>query len=761
VLKEDNPNRFHLLQKSLEVFVKNRFFIAALVLLAAPLFSESQLTCIKAGRMFDGDVLLDQRLIVIDGETITAVLDGHAEPPAGARIIDASTMTVTPGFVESHSHFFAQPAAQTARPETFGGKLVEQGYSLQPDNRLSLFRNGITAVVDMGCTIDMYLGMMREIEKGTLLCPELYFPGPLFTAPEGHPAGTIYKGMHFLIDSGTIQTADPREAERKVEELAARGVTFIKIVYDGRPGIPRLSLAVARAIIDRAHGLGLKVFAHVTSPGEASDMLNAGIDGIEHDFKDMPTLAPLMVEKGVFFTPTLQAFRTILPQYVPGLMKDIKAAYDAGVLVAVGTDYPTGPAEHCGDDYMAEMKLLEECGVPRLTVLHSATAVGAMKVGRGSDLGAIRAGYRANLIFFDGDITTGEITKDRIVSVMFHGNVILENGQPRDEVKQKFATRSLMITPYAYYDALNSFVLGGSLMDFDLFNTGTIANLALTCSIEAKVGADLALTFASPIAGTAMEANASFDTYSRMYYGIGNESPLSQAIEYNAIRARESLHASSRIVDHVSLDSRLSFRQQGSLAAVASVPAVPGLIDANETMLGLSLAYDRRDNPANPWYGFYISLGGDLSSRYLGSTNDFQSVSLDARVYLSPFTHWILAGRLLCRQAFGDVPPVFLPSFGGAEVGRGFAPARFADSISLASQLELRFPIASVLKGVVFADAGQVARAWQDLRIEGTHVAAGVGLRVFPSPDESTVLSYDVGFSREGWTFYFRYGHAF
>jgi len=298
-------------------------------------------------------------------------------------------------------------------------------------------------------------------------------------------------------------------------------------------------------------------------------------------------------------------------------------------------------------------------------------------------------------------------------------------------------------------------------MDFDLFDTGTQASLALACSIRAKVGADLSFTFASPLAGTAMGAAVSFSTFSRMSYGIGNDSPLCAAIAYDPIRASESLRASTRLADGLSLDQSLRFIQQGSLSESAVTTSIPDLVDANETLYGVSLVYDRRDNQYNPWYGWRLALGADISSRYIGSSHDFQRISMDARAYVSPFTHVTLAGRLLGRQAFGDAPPAYLPSFGGDEVGRGFAPARFADDVSLAGQLELRVPIAWILKGVVFTDAGQVAPTWGELRWERTHACAGIGLRVFPSPDESTVLSYDVGVSSEGWTFFFRYGHAF
>jgi outer membrane protein assembly factor BamA len=250
-----------------------------------------------------------------------------------------------------------------------------------------------------------------------------------------------------------------------------------------------------------------------------------------------------------------------------------------------------------------------------------------------------------------------------------------------------------------------------------------------------------------------------------MYYGIGNDTPLSQAVKYDPFVATESLKARTRIVGDLELDSSVSFRQQGSIAggesAAAAAAAVPDLVDPNETLVGASLLYDGRDNRVNPWYGASLALGGDVSTRYLGSTSDFQRAFLDARAYFSPFTHYTLAFRLLCRESFGDTPSFFLPSLGGEEVGRGFAPARFADNLLLASQVELRFPIVWVLKGVVFADVGQVAASWGDLNLQGTHASAGIGLRVFPSPDENTVLAYDLGFSAEGCTFSFRLGHAF
>lgn len=726
----------------------------ALVLCSAVASAEEAETWIRAGKVFDGVAFLENRFIVVRGETIAALVDGMERPPAGASIVDASEMTVIPGFVEGHSHFFGFPMPMASRPETNAGKMAEQGFSKAPDNRLALFRSGITTVVDMGSPLEGYLDMRRQVEKGTLLCPELYFPGPLFTAPGGHPAGTIYKGTHFLIDQGTIQVDDAHVAAQKVDELRDKGVTFIKLVYDGREGVPRIRLSVASAIINESHRLGLRVFAHVTSPVEARDMMNAGVDGIEHDFKDMPLLAGEMAKKRVIFTPTLQAFRTFLPQFVPGLIRDMKAAYEAGVNVAVGTDFPNGPGGQCGDDYFDELAMLEQSGASRAQVLHSATAVGALKAGQESEIGRVDAGYRANLVFFDGDLEQGAVTKDRIRKVMFHGAMIVENGAATPSKRELFSAHSFLFAPYAYYDPLNSFVLGASLTDFDLLQTGALTSLTMGLSINARAAANLNVVLPSPIPGTFLTANLSFDNFRRMYYGIGNGSSLSEATPYDPTLLAEVVRARTRLVGPLSVNSSLSFKQEWDGVSPASA-------GSNETLLGVSLALDTRDCSTNPWYGTYLALGGDVSSAYLGSANDFARATADARMYVSPIPHFILALRLMAIQATGGTPAEYLPSLGGAEIGRGFPPARFCDQLLVASQLELRFPIAWILQGALFADVGEVSRDWEALRLDGLHDSYGLGIRMMPSPDESWVMSLDAGFSREGWNLSFRYGQAF
>ena len=64
-------------------------------------FHPNIITAITNARVFDGERVIDDQTVVIDGAHIQAV---GGEVPDGATVIDAHGATLMPGLIDSHVH---------------------------------------------------------------------------------------------------------------------------------------------------------------------------------------------------------------------------------------------------------------------------------------------------------------------------------------------------------------------------------------------------------------------------------------------------------------------------------------------------------------------------------------------------------------------------------------------------------------------------------------------------------------------------------
>ena len=153
-----------------------------------------------------------------------------------------------------------------------------------------------------------------------------------------------------------------------------------------------------------------------------------------------------------------------------------------------------------------------------------------------------------------------------------------------------------------------------------------------------------------------------------------------------------------------------------------------------------------------------ISVTPEFSLRFLGSKNEFERITFDARGYISVLPRNILCARLLYRQAFGEIPYYYLPDFGGPLLGRGYYVSRFIDKTGVYGQTEYRFPICGIMSGVAFYDIGQVQSTPADFRIGNFHHSAGLGPRFSFGSNENSILGMDFGFSNQGMMLFFHAG---
>ena len=120
----------------------------------------------------------------------------------------------------------------------------------------------------------------------------------------------IARPKRYLRNYG--EEVEPDELVAEVERQAARGDGWVKLVGDWIDRdigdlTPLWPPDVAEAAIVRAHELGCRVTAHVFGEQAASELVAAGIDGIEHGTGIDDATIVLMAEHQVALVPTMGA----------------------------------------------------------------------------------------------------------------------------------------------------------------------------------------------------------------------------------------------------------------------------------------------------------------------------------------------------------------------------------------------------------------------------------------------------------------------
>jgi imidazolonepropionase-like amidohydrolase len=197
--------------------------------------------------------------------------------------------------------------------------------------------------------------------------------------------------------------------------------------HTGTAGAQHYSDEELRAVVDEAHRRGLRVAAHCHGADAVRSAVEAGIDCIEHGFLIDDDVIKLMVAHGTFLVPTtyladgmdvssaapeLRAKAAIM---FPAARASAKAAADAGVKIAVGTDAPAIPH----GKNAAELVALVARGMTPLAVLRAATVTAAELIDV-TDRGRLAPGLLADVIGVPGD-PLQDITVTRDVRFVMKG----------------------------------------------------------------------------------------------------------------------------------------------------------------------------------------------------------------------------------------------------------------------------------------------------------------------------------------------------
>ncbi len=401
--------------------------------------------------MFDGksNTLVSNAIIIVQGGKITDVGSNVAVPP-GAQVIDLGDVTLSPGFIDAHTHLTSDFSGNynDRRLKNLDLNVSEQAIKSTVNARVTV-EAGFTTVRDLGSRFEaspefVDVALRNSIDKGVVVGPRMLVATKGIGATGGHfdPSAGFRDNIFGREPDYTDGIADsPDDIRKAVRFEVKNGANVIKAAVSGgvlsladEVDTPQLTPAEMVALVDESHRLRKKVAVHCHGDQAAREAIQAGVDSIEHGSFMKPETLTLMKQKGTYLTPTLMASEWImqnLKNYPPALQAKAKAAYDArsdmfrnavkmGVKISFGTDAAVFPHGMNAKEF----KLMVDLGMSPIDALKTATSNDADLLNIAQKTGTLEKGKLADIVAMPGDPTSDITATERVSFVMKEGKII-------------------------------------------------------------------------------------------------------------------------------------------------------------------------------------------------------------------------------------------------------------------------------------------------------------------------------------------------
>jgi imidazolonepropionase-like amidohydrolase len=443
--------------------IMSRVLLALFCLGIAANAADQTSIVLKAARMFDGKskALVQNAVVIVQGDKIVDV-GSNLAVPEGAKVIDLGDVTLSPGFMDAHTHLTTDFSGNynERRLHELDLNVSEQAIKATMYARATV-EAGFTTVRDLGSRFVsshefVDVALRNSINKGVIIGPRMLVATKGIGATGGHfdPTSGFRDYLFGREPDYTDGIGDgPDQIRKAVRFEVKNGADVIKAAVSGgvlsladEVDTPQLAPAEMAALVDESHRLRKKVAVHCHGDQAAREAIEAGVDSIEHGSFMKPETLSRMKSKGTFLTPTLMATEWIMSKidnYPPALQAKAKAAGAArtemfrnavkmGVKISFGTDAAVFPH----GQNAKEFKLMVDLGMTPIDALKSATANDAELLGLVQKVGTLEKGKLADIVAVPGDPTADITATERVSFVMREGKII-RNGPPTPQTAAK------------------------------------------------------------------------------------------------------------------------------------------------------------------------------------------------------------------------------------------------------------------------------------------------------------------------------------
>jgi imidazolonepropionase-like amidohydrolase len=391
----------------------------------APFKPDSGTLVVHCGTLIDGVSAAARgpvTVVIVGGKV--AQVGANVAAPKGAAELDLRGYTCLPGLIDMHTHL-ADSGGETRDLSVYYRRTrAEQGAIARNSARATLLA-GFTTVRDVGTYIAWGDRDLRDaINAGNAVGPRMQVAGYYLTIPGGGGdlviPGHAESEIPAHVRRGVARGAE--EFRRKAEQAVAGGADHLKIIasgavlaYGGIPGKPEMTPEEIKAVVDVAHGHGIKVTAHAHGARSIKEAILAGADTIEHASLIDDEAIELARQHGVALSMDVyngdyidtvgreqkwpQEFLRKNIETTEAQRQGFTRAHRAGVDIVYGTDaavYPHGFNAR-------QFPIMVQRGMTPMEAIQAATSVAARHMGWADRVGSLQPGRFGDLVAVRGN----------------------------------------------------------------------------------------------------------------------------------------------------------------------------------------------------------------------------------------------------------------------------------------------------------------------------------------------------------------------
>lgn len=328
-----------------------------------------------------------------------------------AQIIDGDNKFMLPGFIDMHTHLFAN------------------GFKKEDNMKNPLSTHFFNGIINMHDTIDAGVTTVRDCgladigakmaqKKGLFPSPKMLLSVTPLSITGGHFDLTFNSGFNMGIKYPGLPNPLCDGVEnviRKTREVFRARADFIKVMVTGgalsendSSLYPQFNLKELIAIVKEAKMRKSKVAAHAHGLEGIKNAFKAGVNSIEHGTYIDKSLAKLMAKKGTPIIPTIMVIDTLfkngnyLDDEKKAKVKELNKvqkenkiiAYEEGVKMFMGSDSGVIPHGH----NLEELKFLVDLGMNSSEAIAAGTIEPAKFLGIDDKIGSIEPMKSADVI---------------------------------------------------------------------------------------------------------------------------------------------------------------------------------------------------------------------------------------------------------------------------------------------------------------------------------------------------------------------------